>query len=144
MLYANTQESLANEKKYAPAIAAAEKANGIPAGLLHRQLYQESHFRSDIIDGSTASPAGAYGIAQLIPRFYPGVNVLDPVQSINAAAHSMRVYFRQFGSWDLALAAYNWGPGNVARAVSEDLPMDQWPQETQTYVAQITSDVAVA
>ncbi len=131
VLYAQTAETLANEKKYSGAIAAAETANGIPAGLLHRQLYEESHFRADIIDGTTISSNGAVGIAQLIPRFYPGVNPRDPIQSINAAAQSMRQYHTRFGSWELALAAYNWGPTALARALANGETMDQGPTDTQ-------------
>lgn len=45
-------------------IYSTERAQGIPHNLLARLLYQESHFRSDIINGTTVSPAGAVGIAQ--------------------------------------------------------------------------------
>jgi len=144
IVYANTADSIANEKKYAAAIAAAEKANGIPPGLLHRQLYEESHFRTDIIDGATISPGGAVGIAQLLPRYYASVDPTDPIQSINAAAQTMRQYYRRFGSWRLALAAYNWGPTALAIAITRGETPAQWPRETQAYVAQITADVAVA
>jgi soluble lytic murein transglycosylase-like protein len=138
-LYALVPSAQANEKKYLTAITAAEQREGLPDGLLHRQLYQESHFRTDIIDGSTVSVAGAVGIAQIIPRWHPGVNPLDPIASINYAAKYMRQLYNQFGSWSLALAAYNWGPGNVAAN-----GLNNAPPETQQYVAQITADVGVA
>ena len=124
--------------KWVPVLNVAETQYGIPKDLLARQAYQESHFRSDIISGATVSPAGAQGIMQLIPRFYPGVDPLDPAQAITAAAESMATYYRQFGSWALALAAYNWGPGNVAKHGGDS---SSWPAETQNYVAQITADV---
>lgn len=131
----------ANAAKYLPALHAAEEAYDIPTDLLARVAYQESHYRDDIIDGSTRSPAGAVGLMQLMPQFYPGVNPLDPYQAIVAAAKSLSDYFKQFGSWKLALAAYNWGPGNVAKYRNSP---GAWPQETLDYVTEITRDVPVA
>lgn len=118
----------------------AEDQYGIPRDLLARQAYQESRFRPDIIDGSTVSGAGAQGLMQLVPRYYPGVNPLDPAQAIDAAAKSMAGYFAQFGTWTLALAAYNAGPGNVAKYGNSVPPF----AETQSYVADILADVNAA
>lgn len=137
--YATTQDSKANEEKYSPTIAAAEIANGMPTGLLHRQLYQESRFRTDIITGAYVSSAGATGIAQIVPKWHPGVNALDPIASINYAAQYMASLKKQFGSWSLALAAYNAGPGNVKKYGGIP-PFD----ETKKYVSAITADVGVA
>lgn len=146
VFYALNPDTRANEEKYATAIAAAEARHGLPEGLLHRQLYQESHFRTDIIAGDTKSPAGAIGIAQIIPRWHPGVNPYDPYASIDYAAQFMRRLYNRFGSWASALAAYNWGEGNVNKVLREhgSLRVDVLPTETRNYVAQITSDVGVA
>lgn len=138
-LYSLTPETQANEKKYLPLIQAAEIKYGLPTDLLHRQLYEESHYRTDIISGATVSSAGAVGIAQLVPRWHPNVNAYDPVASIDYAANFMRQLYNQFGTWSAALAAYNWGPGNVAANGIENLP-----PETAKYVADITSAVGVA
>jgi len=51
-----------------PVINESENAYGIPPNLLARQAFQESHFRSSIINGTQASPAGALGILQLEPQ----------------------------------------------------------------------------
>ena len=117
-------------------LSTVEQDNDIPTGLLTRVAYQESHFRPDIISGQTASPAGAVGLMQLIPRFYPGVDPLNTDQAIDAAAKSLVSYRNQFGSWPLALAAYNAGPGNVQKY--NGIP--PFP-ETQAYVSQIMADV---
>lgn len=142
--YATTQDSRANEEKYAAEIAAAEARYGIPAGLLHRLIYQESRFRSDIISGEVVSSAGALGIAQIVPRWHPGVDPLDPIASIDYAASYLARLHERFGEWRQALAAYNWGQGNHAKY---DLPDgiigDDWPPETKRYVAEITADVEV-
>jgi soluble lytic murein transglycosylase-like protein len=120
-------------------IAQAEVDNGIPSGLLLRLAYQESHFRPDIINGTTVSSAGAQGLMQLVPAYYPGIDPLNTDQAIDAAAQSLVTYFNRFGSWPLALAAYNAGPGNVQKY--KGIPPFT---ETQNYVTQILADVPAA
>ena len=130
---------------YAADIAAAELNNDIPNTLLARLLYQESRFRPDIIQGEVTSSAGAIGIAQIVPRWHPNVNPYNPQESIYYAAGYLRKLFDKFGTWRRALAAYNWGPGNLSKAI--DRAGDNWisvaPRETQNYVTQITADVEV-
>jgi len=121
---------------YAEAIGAAEVKFSLPTGLLGRVLYQESRFRPDVIEGRTVSSAGAVGIAQIVPRWHPGVDPRDPFASIEYAAGYLRKLFDRFGSWADALAAYNWGPGNLAR-----LGLGAAPSETRDYVREIAADV---
>lgn len=126
---------------YVDAIAAAESRYGIPTNLLARLLYQESHYRPEIIDGSIASSAGALGIAQFMPATAAdlGIDPLNAGQAIDGAGKYLKQLHDATGSWSLALAAYNWGLGNVQRK-----GLDAAPLETQLYVAQITGDVNVA
>lgn len=135
-----TQDSAANEELYRSAIAAAEFQYSLPPGLLHRVLYQESRFRTDIIDGSVASPAGALGIAQFMPATAAelGFDPLDAQASIYGAARYLRDLRKQTNTWAEALAAYNWGIGNVKRK-----GLYAAPAETKSYVASITADVGV-
>lgn len=134
-----------NASEYAPDIMAAEMTNGIPTNLLGRLLWQESRFRPDIINGQTISSAGAVGIAQIVPRWHPTVDPLNPVESIYYAAGYLRDLYDRFGQWELALAAYNWGQGNVSRALREK--GENWfsalPKETRNYVTEITGDIPV-
>jgi soluble lytic murein transglycosylase-like protein len=125
---------------YADAIRAAEAKHGLPESLLGRVLWQESRFRPDIIEGRTKSPAGAIGIAQFMPATAKdvGIDPLDPWQSIDGAARYLRSRFDALGAWDRALAAYNWGIGNVQRQ-----GMAKMPAETQAYVRDILRDVQV-
>jgi Soluble lytic murein transglycosylase and related regulatory proteins (some contain LysM/invasin domains) len=125
-----------NAQRYLPALNAAESAYGIPRDLLARVAYQESRFRDDIVSGQLKSSAGAVGIMQIVPKWHPDVNAYDPLASINYAASYLKSLFKQFGSWQKALAAYNFGPGNLAAGK----PL---PTETKNYVAQITADVPV-
>ncbi|WP_191601402.1 lytic transglycosylase domain-containing protein [Marinomonas algicola] len=123
-------------------IKKAEKQNGIRAGLLARLLYQESRFRVDIITGQTMSSAGAVGIAQIVPRWHPNVDPLNPIDSIYYAAEYLARLKKRFGDWGTALAAYNWGRGNVSKA-QNNYGAD-WlahaPTETQDYVNEISAD----
>ncbi len=129
---------------YVSDINNAEQQNGIPTGLLGRLLYQESRFRPDIISGDTKSSAGAVGIAQIVPRWHPDVNPKDPHASIYYAARYLAQLKKQFGDWQTALAAYNWGMGNVSNAQNEYGAswLSYAPTETQNYVSQIWGDVA--
>lgn len=123
---------------YLGEINKAERANGLPRDLLARLLYQESRYRQDIISGSTVSSANAQGIAQIVPKWHPDVNPLDPIASIHYAARYLKSLRDQFGSYRLALAAYNWGPGNVRKHAGD---FSKWPKETQDYVTQILGDL---
>ncbi len=125
-----------NASLYLPTLAAAERKYGIPADLLARIAYQESHWREDIVTGKTASAAGAMGLMQIVPRFHPTVNPLDWRQAVDYAGSYLKNLYRQFGSWKLAVAAYNAGPGNVSKY--QGIPPFT---ETKNYVAQVFSDV---
>jgi soluble lytic murein transglycosylase-like protein len=99
---------------YASEITAAAKANGLDPALLAGLIKQESGFNP-----TAGSPAGARGLAQLMPATAAGLgvtNVLDPVQSINGGAKYLKQQLDTFGG-DVAkaLAAYNAGPGAVQR-----------------------------
>lgn len=119
----------------------AEIKHGLPSGLLVRLAYQESRFREDIISGETVSSAGALGIMQIVPRWHPDVDPLNVSDAIDYAGLYMRRLYDQFGQWDKALAAYNWGPGNVSRKWTGDY--DDLPEETRNYVLQIGGDVGL-
>jgi nitroreductase len=102
----------------------------VSAALLAAQLMAESNFNPFAI-----SPAGAQGIAQFMPSTAASYGLkepFDPVEAIDAQAHLMADLIRQFGSPQLALAAYNAGPGAVeACRCVPDIP------ETTAYVSRI-------
>ena len=81
------------------------------------------------------SPAGAQGIAQFMPSTAAAYGLddpFDPEEAIDAQAHLMSDLIRQFGSPQLALAAYNAGPAPVEAC--DCVP--GYP-ETQAYVSRI-------
>lgn len=103
---------------------------GVPPALMAGQLMAESGF-----DPNVGSPAGAQGIAQFMPSTaaaYGLTNPYDPVAAIDAEAHLMSDLLHQFGSPELALAAYNAGPAPVEACHC----IPPYP-ETQAYVTRI-------
>lgn len=133
---------------YLPAIWDAENQNGLPQGLLVRLLYQESHYRPDIITGKTPSAAGALGIAQIVPKWHPGVNPLNPPEAIAYAGRFLAQLKRQLGTWDKAVAGYNTGAGNVQKAMAKASVsgrdwLDHVADETRNYVTEIFGDLGL-
>jgi len=113
----------------APLLRAATHWN-VSAALLAAQLMAESNF-----DPYAGSPAGAQGIAQFMPSTaaaYGLANPYDPEEAIDAQGHLMSDLLRQFGSPQLALAAYNAGPAPVEAC--DCIPA--YP-ETRAYVSRI-------
>lgn len=103
------------------------------------------------------SPVGARGLFQFMPEtarrfglrtFLPDERT-DPEKSARAAAAYLRVLYRQFGDWSLALAAYNAGEGRVGRAVREsgarafDAIAPRLPAETRMYVPKVLATIEV-
>lgn len=111
--------------------------------LFERQIHQESGFHPDVAYGLRVSTAGAEGIAQLMPQYYPNVDRTNPRESLVAGAQTMRQYL---SAWDgdvrKALASYNAGLGRVRQVV--DSHGERWeqalPAETRSYLAKIVGD----
>jgi len=95
-------------------IDAAATSNGIDPALLKGLVQQESGF-----DPNARSGAGAVGLTQLMPGTAASLGVTDPTnpaQSLQAGARYLREQLDRFGGDErLALAAYNAGPGAVAK-----------------------------
>ena len=86
--------------------------HGVPADLFLRLVQQESGWNPQAV-----SHKGAIGLAQLMPGTARdlGVDPRDPAANLDGGARYLRMQHQAFGSWPLALAAYNAGPGAVAR-----------------------------
>lgn len=127
---------------YKPMLLAVEDQLAMPRYLLARLAWQESRFRADIINGQTVSAAGALGIMQIVPRWHPSMTreaCLSPSRAIAYAGNYLAQLKRQFGTWELALKAYNWGPGNLAKWLAGTIQGE--PTETARYSAEILADV---
>jgi hypothetical protein len=127
----------AGSAPYRQTIEAAAAAAGVPVEILAWLLWQESRYNPKIIRGEIRSPVGAMGIAQFMPataREWLGSAeaALDPDVAIMGAARYLRWLFNQVGTWAEALAAYNWGIGNVKRK-----GLTAAPRETRDYYTTI-------
>ncbi len=133
-----------------PRVQGAFRAEGIPAELAWL-AEAESTFNP-----SARSPAGAKGLFQFMPdtarslgldTFLPDERT-DPEKSAYAAAKYLRSLHGKFGTWPLALAAYNAGEGRVRRAMTASRAKDfagvasSLPAETRMYVPKVLALVA--
>lgn len=118
-------------------IETAAQGRNVPVAFLTRLIWQESNFQTHAI-----SPVGAQGIAQFMPGTATArglADPFDPEQAIPHAASLLADLKGQFGNWGLAAAAYNSGPGRVARFVKGEADL---PGETQDYVSIVTGHAA--
>ena len=99
----------------------------VPPGLFERLIERESNFNPYAV-----GPTGDLGIAQLNPRFHPRGVAADADQALDYAAGYLRSLYDRFGTWQQAVAAYNWGPTNLAR-----FGMSNIPDATRRYVNDI-------
>ena len=109
------------------------------------------------LNPTARSPAGAKGLFQLMPETAHSLGLgtvlpddrTDPEKSARAAAHYLHMLYAKFGSWPLALAAYNAGEGRVSRLLEANRATDfagiasSLPAETRMYVPKVCALVAV-
>jgi soluble lytic murein transglycosylase-like protein len=110
------------------------KQYGVPIPVARSLVQQESAWKVN------ASSGKAHGIMQLAPRTATELGVtdiLDPVQNVDAGMRYLRKQYDRFGSTELALAAYNAGPGAVKKYGG--IPPYK---ETQGYVSKIMKAIA--
>jgi membrane-bound lytic murein transglycosylase D len=148
------QRSMARSSRYLFYIVEEVNLRGMPTEIALLP-FVESAFNP-----VAKSTAKAMGIWQFMPAtgkdFKLTQNVFrderrDVLQSTNAALDYLQRLHRQFGDWQLALAAYNWGEGNVAKAIKRNqaarLPTDylslKMPKETRDYVPKLMAYKAI-
>jgi membrane-bound lytic murein transglycosylase D len=136
--------SLNRAGRYKDMIQRALKEEGVPQDLIY-QAVAESGFRPQAINPKS----GAGGMWQFMPYGVYGLDRtgwyderFDPEKATHAYAREMKKAYDQLGDWYLAMAAYDWGTGNVQRAVQRTGYADFWelykrnnlPVETKNYV----------
>lgn len=118
-------------------IVAAATQYGVDPSLALAVAQQESGFNPSAI-----SSAGAIGVMQLMPATAAQLGVtnpMDPQQNISGGVRYLSMLLSEFGDPVEAVAAYDWGPGNVSNAIAAN--GSAWlataPAETQNYVQRI-------
>lgn len=109
----------------------ASRTYGLDADLIRRVIRTESNFNPN-----SRSPKGAMGLMQLMPETARELGVKDPynpVDNVMAGTRYLRGLIDRYqGDLPRALAAYNWGMGNVEKNPG------RLPSETRQYVSKIT------
>lgn len=121
------------------AIADASTKYGVNANLIRAIIKTESNFNPNAV-----SPAGAKGLMQLMPCNIEHYGVNDPFnieQNIDAGTRHIKDYLKTYNyDLNMALAAYNFGPGNMAsRGISNSSDFYKLPSETKNYLAKINN-----
>jgi len=140
--------------RYKAMIERVMAEEGVPHDLIYLAV-AESSFQPRAVNAKSRAggmwqfmPYGDYGLARngyVDERF-------DPEKSTRAYARYMKFLYDQLGDWYLAMAAYDWGAGNVQRAVQKTGYADFWelykrhnlPGETQNYVPEILAAIIIA
>jgi soluble lytic murein transglycosylase-like protein len=124
--------------KYAGVISSATSKYGLPDGLLAAVASAESSFNPN----ATNSKSGASGMFQFMPATAKGYNI-DPYnvnQAADAAGKMLNGLIAKYdGDVSKALAGYNWGGGNVDKAVKKygSNWLQYAPTETKNYIKKI-------
>lgn len=98
--------------EYLDVAKAAARRHDVPEEMFLKLVQQESGWNIGAV-----SPKGATGLAQLMPGTAKrlGVDIDDPTDNLEGGARYLRMMYDRFGSWRLALAAYNAGPEAVEK-----------------------------
>ena len=118
-----------------------------PPSLVKAVIQVESAGKSDAVSGK-----GAAGLMQLMPSTAKQLGVadrFDPEQNVEGGSRYLQQMLDKYGRTDIALAAYNWGPSNIDRAIKKVKANGKrvtWanimqavkvPQETRLYVNKV-------
>ena len=134
-------------------------ARGLPGALRYLPIIESGY------NPVAVSPARAVGLWQLMEGTARGLGVhvspllderRDPRRSTEAALDFLEELHQDFGSWFLALAAYNSGPGRVRRVLNQHAPLEPpsdslfWvirprlPRETRDFVPKLFAAIRIA
>ena len=152
--HATLLHSFQRAGRYKAMIQRVMAEEGVPQDLIYLAV-AESSFQPRAVNAKSHAggmwqfmPYGNYGLVRngyVDERF-------DPEKSTRSYARYMKYLYDQLGDWYLAMAAYDWGAGNVQRAVQKTGYADFWelykrnnlPGETKNYVPEILAAIIIA
>lgn len=159
--FANTEKghntllhSFQRAGRYRAMIERIMSEEGVPHDLIYLAV-AESGFQPRAVNVRSRAggmwqfmPHGEYGLTRnsyVDERF-------DPEKSTRAYARYMKYIYGQLGDWYLSMASYDWGTGNIQRAVEKTGYADFWelyrrnnlPAETKNYVPEILAAIIIA
>ncbi|MGB5157645.1 lytic transglycosylase domain-containing protein [Desulfobacterium sp. N47] len=127
----NINDVLPSKHSFDAVIENAAKIHDMDPDLIKSVIQIESNFHPE-----STSSAGAMGLMQLMPGTAKDLgvkNAYDPVENIMGGTKYLKSLLNRYGGdTSLALAAYNWGAGNL-----EKNP-DKMPRETRNYISKVT------
>lgn len=144
-----TRDIIKKKELYFPIFSEMLEKHGMPDELKYLSIV-ESGLRPNAI--SRANAVGLWQFIYTTGRMY-GLSSnwyvderMDPYEATDAACRHLKDLYNMFDSWELALAAYNCGPGNVRKAIRRSgYKRDFWdiyrylPRETRSYVPQFVA-----
>jgi membrane-bound lytic murein transglycosylase D len=152
--HATLMHSFQRAGRYKAMIQRVMAEEGVPQDLIYLAV-AESSFQPRAVNARS----GAGGMWQFMPHGNYGLTRngyvderFDPEKSTRSYARYMKYLYDQLGDWYLAMAAYDWGAGNVQRAVQKTGYADFWelykrnnlPGETKNYVPEILAAIIIA
>ena len=145
-------EKSAYPREYAEYVEIYAEAYGVPEELVYAVIRTESDF-----DSGAVSPVGAVGLMQLMPSTFEWLTndmlfehlesgmLYDPETNVKYGTYCLSYLYDRYGDWDLAIAAYNGGLGNVDKWLADDRYADgegglkKIPfRETRQFLARVT------
>lgn len=144
-----TRDIVQKKEMFFPIFSESLEKHGLPDELKYLSIV-ESGLRPNAI--SRANAVGLWQFIYSTGKFYGLSNSwyiderMDPYEATDAACRHLKDLYNMFDSWELALAAYNCGPGNVRKAIRRSgYKKDFWdvyrylPRETRSYVPQFVA-----
>ncbi len=141
-----TRQVISNTELFFPIFEEQLEKHGLPDELKYLAIIESG------LNPNAVSRAGAGGLWQFMPATGRSLGLsqswyiderMDPWKSTEAACKYLKSLYGMFGDWELALAAYNTGPGNVRKAIRRSGYKDTFweiyrylPRETRGYVPQ--------
>lgn len=135
--YTPSNASKAELEKIYSAVQKAAKEYGVDENLIYAIIKQESDF-----DSTCTSSVGAAGLMQIMPSNFSYLGISDAYdvdQNVDGGTKLLKEYLNQYGGdIQMALMAYNGGPGTMQRrGVSSAGDLYKMPEETQNYVPKV-------